>query len=88
MFPIDAVQDHSAFQPVVRSEIPSGVHAIDFLVDQKLSRHGLEPTKVADERTLILRSVYDLHGLPLPMEQMEIFREELSRLVRTLLESR
>ena len=86
--PIEAVaRDHWAFQPVEAPDNPSGAHPVDFLVDHELHERGFVPTDPADMRTLIRRSVYDLHGLPPTSEQLETPRENFPDLVRQLLNS-
>ena len=62
--------DHWAFKPVKAPKFPEVKdkswprNEIDYFVLQKLEQAGLRPAPDADERTLIRRAYYDLHGLP------------------------
>ncbi len=59
-------ENHWAFQPVMKPEIPkqhSG-HPIDFFIDKKLAEAGLKAAPAADRATLYRRAHFDLLGLP------------------------
>lgn len=55
---------HWAFEPVVRTAVPEGVHPIDTLVQRGLDAAGIKPNPPADPATLIRRLSLDLTGLP------------------------
>ena len=68
-------EEHWAFQPVRRPEVPSVKHAdrvrneIDAFVLKRLEREGLSPSPEADRATLVRRVYQDLIGLlPTPEE--------------------
>ena len=65
------VRDFSgwAYQPLKTPPIPGPVlgdapHPIDRFIRQQLNQRGLQPSRIADRRTLIRRLCYDLTGLP------------------------
>jgi hypothetical protein len=62
-------QNHWAYLPVARPQVPAGANAIDYLVRARLNQAGLKPSTEADRRTLIRRVSLDLTGLlPSPAE--------------------
>ena len=97
--------DHWAWQPIVTPPVPSRVDAfrhlpgveadrnpIDPFVRQRLAGAGLEPSPVADRRTLVRRVTFDLTGLPPTPEEVDAFvvdadPEAYERLVDRLLAS-
>ena len=70
---------HWAFQPLdpLPVPLPTGaavsVNAIDRFVLAGLDEEGLEPSQLADKRTLIRRVTYDLTGLPPTPTEMDEF---------------
>lgn len=48
---------------------------IDYFIRSKLSQHSLTPSPLADQRTLIRRLYFDLHGLPPTPDQIQEFVE-------------
>jgi hypothetical protein len=72
------VKNHWSFEPVTKIEPPADVsgwsaNPIDRFVAAKLREHGLEPTGLADKRTLIRRATFDLIGLPPTPQEVEAF---------------
>jgi len=71
--------DHWAFQPVRKPQIPSVKNGdwvrspVDALVLAELEENGLRPSSEADRRTLIRRASYGLTGLPPTAEDVERF---------------
>ena len=61
---------HWAFQPLDQGPVPtpagadSSGNAIDRFIRARLEEEGLQPSELADKRTLIRRVTYDLTGLP------------------------
>ncbi|MFG0333134.1 MAG: PSD1 and planctomycete cytochrome C domain-containing protein [Maioricimonas sp. JB049] len=93
-----AAQDHWAFQPVRRPDVPASPDAawmrtsIDAFVLRKLNDAGLSPAPEADRRTLARRATYTLTGLPPTPEDVDTFVSDDSpdaweRLIDRLLES-
>ena len=71
---------HWAFVPPEKLELPvnDGATTIDrFLLDE-MDRAGLEPTPLADRRTLLRRVTLDLTGLPPTREEMQAFLSDAS----------
>ena len=63
-------KDHWAFKPVKAPKLPEVKdkswprNEIDYFILAKLEQAGLHPAPDADERTLIRRAYFNLHGLP------------------------
>lgn len=57
-------EEHWAFIPPQRPDVPAGGNAIDHFVRAGLKAAGLRPAKRADRATLIRRVSLDLTGLP------------------------
>ncbi|MEM7602467.1 MAG: DUF1549 domain-containing protein [Verrucomicrobiota bacterium] len=70
--------EHWAFQPPVRPEIPHGENAIDYLVKEGLRGTGLSPSPRAAKRQLIRRATLDLTGLPALPEDVDQFVKDES----------
>ncbi|MFN7732711.1 MAG: DUF1549 domain-containing protein, partial [Pirellula sp.] len=66
-------QNHWAYEPVLKPEVPLDGTAIDTLVRARLEKHGLQPSPPADRRTLIRRLYSDLVGIPPRPEEVEAF---------------
>ena len=90
--------DHWAFRPLVKPKPPAVRreawvrNAVDRFVLSRLEAEGIEPSGVADQRTLIRRVSLDLTGLPPSTEAVEAFvsdpsAEAYEALVDGLLES-
>ncbi len=85
-------EQHWAYEPPVKPEIPAGQNAVDFLVRRRLEQVGLAPSPEADRRTLIRRLSWDLIGLPPTSEEVAAFENDPSpqayeELVERLLDS-
>lgn len=90
-----------AFQPIpdrnnvsvsTGSAPTDDVAAIDAWIDYEIQKHGLQPTSLADRRTLLRRWTYDLTGLPPTQEEVDAFVSDeapdaLDRTIDRLLES-
>jgi hypothetical protein len=62
-------QNHWAYELPQKPPIPSGKNGVDFLLQQRWAKIGLQPSPLADRRTLIRRLYSDLVGLvPSPAE--------------------
>ncbi len=72
-------EEHWAWQPLVRPEVPSvsnakwPVGAIDRFVLTELEAHGLSPVDRADPLALLRRVTLDLTGLPPTINQIRAF---------------
>jgi mono/diheme cytochrome c family protein len=67
-----------SLRPLTKPEVPAGGSPwirtpIDAFVLAKLREKGLQESPEADERTLIRRLTYDLHGLPPSPEEVDAF---------------
>jgi hypothetical protein len=71
--------DWWSLQPLKRPAPPQAdVHAIDAFVRVKLAEKKLQPSPMADRRTLIRRLSFDLIGLPPTSTEIEQFVEDQS----------
>jgi hypothetical protein len=60
--------------PLAKPGVPEGrSNPVDAFIGAKLAAKKLEPSPVADRRTLLRRLAYDLTGLPPSPEEMEAF---------------
>ena len=99
---LESPQDHWAYQPVQRPEIPggatagsaisSGAHPVDAFIAAGHQRQSLQPLPPADRATWLRRVYLDLIGLPPTPEQLDRFQSDRSpdaydRVVDTLLAS-
>jgi hypothetical protein len=95
---VEAGKSHWAFQPPERHEPPAVQNAawvqrpIDAFLLARLEEAGLEPSPVADRRTLIRRVTFDLIGLPPTPQEVDDFVNDASpdayeRVVARLLDS-
>ena len=78
--------------PIPDSVLGDSQHPIDRFVRRRLSERGLQPSPIADRRTLIRRLSYDLTGLPPTNDEVIEFANDKSpeayqRLVDRLLDS-
>lgn len=79
-----ARQEHWAFQPIVRPAFPTikdsslAASGIDYFVLSKLDAAGLQPSTLADRRTLIRRLSFDLLGIPPSPEAVDEFIQDAS----------
>jgi hypothetical protein len=79
-----AKAEHWAFQPVRREAPPSipgspwSKNPVDRFIAAKLAAAGLQPSPLADKRTLLRRATYDLIGLPPTFEEIEAFEQDSS----------
>jgi len=70
----DAAPNWWSFRKVVRPPVPvSAGNPIDFFVNAKLGFAKLAPAPRADQRTMIRRATFDLHGLPPTLAEIEAF---------------
>jgi len=71
-------QKHWSFIPPVRPDVPPGMNAIDFFVQQRLEKEGLKPSAEANRETLIRRVSLDLTGLPPTPSEIDAFLKDRS----------
>ena len=91
-------EEHWAFQPVVRPEVPEvrdrgWVHTpVDAFILSRLEQNGLTPAAPAEKVALLRRVYYDLTGLPPTPAEVDAFLADISpdayeRLIDRLLAS-
>ena len=70
--------DWWSLKPLTKPALPSGdaVHPIDRFVLAKLQEKHLQPSGVADARTILRRLNYDLIGLPPTADELAAFEKE------------
>ena len=68
-----------AYRPIQKAEVPLGRHPIDWFLDEKLARAGLEAAPPANARTIARRMTFGLTGLPPTPQQVASFEEAFSR---------
>jgi Protein of unknown function (DUF1553)/Protein of unknown function (DUF1549)/Planctomycete cytochrome C/F5/8 type C domain len=73
--------DWWSLKPLAKPALPSGdaVHPIDRFVLAKLQEKHLQPSGVADARTILRRLNFDLIGLPPTAEELAAFEKEATR---------
>ncbi len=71
-------QQHWAYEPPVKADIPAGTHPVDHLVRQRLATLGLQMSPAADRRVLIRRLYSDLIGLPPTPQEVQAFVDDTS----------
>ncbi|MBP90614.1 MAG: hypothetical protein CMJ64_28545 [Planctomycetaceae bacterium] len=83
----NAAKSHWAFQPIRRPDVPADKHPVDFFIDRALIAKGVVATPRADQRTLVRRALFDLHGLPPNEEQLATNVDQFDKLIDGLLDS-
>lgn len=84
---------HWAFEPITKPAVrPDALSEIDYFIQRKLREADLNPSPIADRRTLIRRVSLDLTGLPPTPEETKAFLNDdaqgaYSRVVERLLAS-
>ncbi len=77
-----------AFRPIPETtDVPDGIHPIDYFVEKKLAEAGLQLAPEAAPTDLIRRATFDLTGLPPTPGQLERFAGDPLAIVETLLAS-
>jgi hypothetical protein len=71
-------QKHWSFIPPVRPAVPDGANAIDYFVQARLKREGLQSSPEADRATMLRRLSFDLTGLPPTLEELDTFLKDPS----------
>ncbi|MCB0670043.1 MAG: DUF1553 domain-containing protein [Saprospiraceae bacterium] len=85
-------QQHWAFIPPKKEDIPKGENAIDYLINRELEAQGLVQNEEADKNILLRRLSFDLTGLPPTIPELNDFKEDhdeqaYTRVVERLLAS-
>jgi hypothetical protein len=73
-----AWQKHWSLIPPVRPAVPAGSNPIDYFVQARLKREGLQLAPEADRATLLRRVSFDLTGLPPTPEELDAFLHDTS----------
>ena len=66
-------EDHWAFTPIQRPEVPAGANAVDHFIRAKLKEKNLAMSPEADRTALIRRLNFDLIGLPPTPQEVNDF---------------
>jgi len=80
----DAMKSHWSFQPIKKPAVPTPKNAesarneIDRFILSKLDAAKLQPSPIADKRTLVRRVTFDLIGLPPSPEEVAAFEADTS----------
>jgi hypothetical protein len=69
---------HWAFVKPVKTEVPSGRHAVDYFVQAKLTSLGLGLSAKANRNFLLRRLSFDLTGLPPTPQEIRAFVDDTS----------
>ena len=88
----EQAHDHWSFLPLVRPQVPSGIHPVDAYIQSFLKEKGLDPNPPAEPRELVRRIYFDMLGLPPTPEEMDAYEKDASpdryeKLVERLLAS-
>lgn len=81
---LEARAKHWAYQPLMRSAVErlredtKSHNMVDRYIEAALEEAKLDPSPLADKRTLIRRVTYDLIGLPPTVEEIDAFLEDAS----------
>jgi hypothetical protein len=71
-------QQHWAYEPPVKAQVPAGQNGVDYLVQRRLTEIGLKASPEADRRILIRRLYFDLLGLPPTPQEVTAFINDKS----------
>ena len=72
-------EGHWAYQSIARPEISNAkISPVDFFIQQRLQKEGLQPAPEADRRTLIRRVSLDLTGIPPTPAEISAFLNDKS----------
>ncbi len=74
----EAARKHWAFQPILRPKVPGIGNSINSFIVAGLKAAKLQPSPVADRRTLIRRASFDLLGLPPTPQEVAAFEADRS----------
>jgi len=66
-------QEHWAFEPVKKMDVPSDKQPVDYFIDARLTQEKIKPSPLADRATLIRRAYLDIIGLLPSPEQVDSF---------------
>ena len=69
-------EKHWAFQKPEKAAVPDGKHPVDYFVEGRLRKAGLEMSERSDRYALARRLSLDLTGLPPTLEMAERFQED------------
>lgn len=96
--PSEVAKDHWGFRPISNPAVPAASKPswektpIDRFITRKMTEKGIEPSEMADKRTMVRRATYDLLGMPPTMPEFDGFMKDNSpkayeQLIDRLLES-
>lgn len=77
-------REHWSLQPITKPELPPihdsswPLQPIDYFILSRLEEQGLAPSSEASRQVLLRRVVFDLHGLPATLEQLQSFVDDSS----------
>ncbi len=68
-----------AYRPLEVEKVPEGIHPVDWFVDRRLEKAGLEPAPIAAPGELVRRMTFGLTGLPPAPGEVRRFKEEFGK---------
>ena len=79
---------HWSFTRPRKTPVPTGIHPVDYFINQQLAENKLTASPAADPETLVRRLFLDLTGLPPSLSDIDTFRSSTSADQRNHLISR
>ena len=68
-----------AYRPLEVEKVPEGIHPVDWFVDRRLEKAGLQPAPIAAPGELVRRMTFGLTGLPPAPGEIRRFKEEFGK---------
>lgn len=65
-----------AYRPIKTTKVPDGEHPVDWFINRKLSKAGLDAAPDAEPNELVRRISFGITGLPPSPEQVSQFKKE------------
>ena len=81
---VEKAQDHWAYRPIVEPTVPklqdssNTVNAIDAFIEAKMAEQGVDASPSANDRALLRRLTFDLHGIPPTEDELQSYELDAS----------